>query len=121
MYGTIFTPQRRPINGDEYLRLLETHKPRIDWDTEGEEAVIECTTEERQDAEVWYPTLYSIRYVRHLNQVAWIDFIDRKRLDLIDDFDVGGISFWELGQVVSPFPRCMRLISKGLDYFYELI
>ena len=121
MYGTVFTPQRRPINGDEYLRLLETQKPRIDWDTESEEAVVEFTTEGGQDAEVWYPTLYSIRYVRRLNEVAWIDFIDRKRLDLIDDFDVGGISFWELGQVGSPLPRCTRLISKGLDYFYELI
>ena len=70
MYGSLFTPQRRPINGDEYVRLLEMHKPRIDWDIESEEAVIESTTEDGQDAEVWYPTLYSIRYIQALNKVA---------------------------------------------------
>jgi hypothetical protein len=62
MYGTAFTPERRAIKGDEYLRLLEMHRPRIDWDVESEEAVIEFTTEDGRDAEVWYPTLYSIRY-----------------------------------------------------------
>lgn len=63
MYGTAFTPQRRPIKGDEYLRFLELYKPRIDWDAESEEAVIEFITEDGNDAEVWYPTLYGIRYV----------------------------------------------------------
>lgn len=62
MYGTEFAPKRRPIKGDEYLRLLERHNPKIDWDVDSEEAVFEFTVDDGPDAEVWYPTLYSIRY-----------------------------------------------------------
>jgi spore germination protein YaaH len=63
MYGAAFVPARRPIRGNEYLDFLKQYKPRIEWDAESEEAVIEFVTEEGKEAELWYPTLYSIRYV----------------------------------------------------------
>jgi hypothetical protein len=44
---------------------------------------------------------------------------DRKRLSLVEDFNVGGVSLWELGQVILPFRNCSW--SQGLDYFYELL
>jgi spore germination protein YaaH len=60
MYGTIFTPGRRPIIGKEYLELLGKYEPAFQWDTESEESFFEFT-EDGTDMEVWYPTLYSIK------------------------------------------------------------
>lgn len=92
MYGALFKGRegRRPILGREYVELLETYEPTLDWDSENEESFFEFS-DGGDDWEVWYPTLMSIK----------------KRLTLVEDFDVGGVCFWELGQ--------------GLDYFYELI
>ena len=95
MYGTVFTPLRRPITGNEYLQLLEKYKPRINWDSYSEESYWEFSDGE-MEGEVWYPSLYSIRY---LSYFSWGN--GSKRLNLIQDFNVGGISLWELGQVTS--------------------
>jgi hypothetical protein len=62
MYGAAFLPARRPVKGNEYLDFLKLYKPRIEWDAESEEAVVEFVTDEGKEAELWYPTLYSIRY-----------------------------------------------------------
>lgn len=63
MYGTIFDPTRRPLLGDEYIRLLEKYKPSLDWDGESEESFWEYEDEDTsEEGEVWYPTLYSIKY-----------------------------------------------------------
>jgi hypothetical protein len=64
MYGTIFNPHRRPIIGKEYIELLEKHEPIIQWDSESEEAYFEFSGPDVEDgeAQVWYPTLYSIKY-----------------------------------------------------------
>ena len=87
MYGTLFTTHspRRPITGREYLSLLEKYKPSLQWDIESEESYFEFVEDDGLggEGEVWYPSLYSVR----------------KRLDLVDDYDVGGVSLWELGQV----------------------
>jgi spore germination protein YaaH len=65
MYGTLFNPSRRPIVGSEYIQLLERYKPHIEWDSEGEETFWEFTDVEHgiTEAEVWYPSLYSIKYI----------------------------------------------------------
>jgi spore germination protein YaaH len=60
MYGTIFTPSRRPVMGKEYLELLKQYKPVFQWDTESEESYFEFL-ENETEMEVWYPTLYSIK------------------------------------------------------------
>lgn len=64
MYGTLFNPSRRPIVGNEYIQLLEKYKPHIEWDSLSEEAFWEFTDVEHgtMGAEVWYPSLYSIKY-----------------------------------------------------------
>jgi spore germination protein YaaH len=112
MYGTVFTPARRPIKGDEYIRMLEKHEPSLQWDDESEESFWEFTDVENgvPDGEVWYPSLYSIRY----SHVQPPD--GSKRLSLIEDLDLGGVSLWELGQVYST-----DSLTQGLDYFYELL
>jgi spore germination protein YaaH len=61
MYGTVFNPTRRPILGDEYLRLLEQYKPILEWDAETEESYFTFENEDGE-GEVWYPSLYSIKY-----------------------------------------------------------
>jgi chitinase domain-containing protein 1 len=61
MYGTVFNPARRPILGDEYIRLLEQYKPSLDWDGDSEESFWTFEDEQGVEAEVWYPTLYSIK------------------------------------------------------------
>jgi len=73
--------------------MLEKYEPSLQWDDESEESFWDFTDLENgvTDGEVWYPSLYSIS----------------KRLSLIEDLEVGGVSLWELGQ--------------GLDYFYELL
>jgi len=60
MYGTIYHPTRRPILGDEYIRLLEEHRPTLDWDAESEESFFTFEDDDGE-AEVWYPSLYSIK------------------------------------------------------------
>ena len=64
MYGTIFNPHRRPIIGNEYIELLEKYEPSIEWDSESEESYWEFSHPEIDEggAQVWYPTLYSIKY-----------------------------------------------------------
>ena len=96
MYGTLFTTQspRRPITGTEYLQLLEKHNPSLQWDAESEESYFEFVDDTMQEGEVWYPSLYSIK----------------KRMDLVDDYDVGGVSLWEVGQVHSRFSRWEMLM-----------
>ena len=61
MYGNIFGPIRRPIIGKEYTELLEKYQPKLQWDTESEESFFEFADESAQ-GEVWYPSLYSIKY-----------------------------------------------------------
>ena len=95
MYGTVFAPLRRPITGNEYVQLLEKYKPRINWDSDSEESYWEFSDGE-MEGEVWYPSLYSIRY---LSYFSWGN--GSKRLNLVQDFNVGGVSLWELGQVTS--------------------
>jgi chitinase domain-containing protein 1 len=95
MYGTIFQPSRRPITGKEYIELLEKYKPKLEWDSDSEESYFEVSDDEKGDGEVWYPSLYSIRYVLLING----DGNGRKRLSLVEDYRVGGVSLWELGQV----------------------
>jgi spore germination protein YaaH len=60
MYGTLFTPSRRPIIGKEYIELLEKYQPSLNWDSESEESFWEYSDEDGE-GEVWYPTLYSIK------------------------------------------------------------
>jgi spore germination protein YaaH len=113
MYGAVFTPARRPIKGDEYVRMLEKYEPSLQWDDESEESFWDFTDLENgvTDGEVWYPSLYSIR-------CPFVPSADiSKRLSLIEDLDVGGVSLWELGQVY--FDRSTN--CQGLDYFYELL
>jgi spore germination protein YaaH len=65
MYGTVFAPTRRAIRGDEYVKMLEQYEPTLDWDAESEEQFWEFSDEEAGliDGEVWFPSLYSIKYV----------------------------------------------------------
>jgi hypothetical protein len=69
MYGAIFTPARSPIRGEEYLNLLEKYKPSLEWDKGNEELFWEFSDAERgiTDGEVWYPSLYSIKYALQYN------------------------------------------------------
>jgi spore germination protein YaaH len=102
MYGTIFQPSRRPIIGKEYIELLEKYKPKLEWDSDSEESYFEVSDDEKGDGEVWYPSLYSIRYVFLLINR---DGNGRKRLSLVKDYHVGGVSLWELGQVLHKYFR----------------
>ena len=62
MYGTLFhSSTRRPIIGQDYLSLLEKNKPDLQWDGESEESYFEFDNA-GVTCEIWYPTLYSIRY-----------------------------------------------------------
>jgi len=62
MYGSLFTPHRRAITGKDYIQLLEKVHPQMDWDGESEESFFEFTDGD-VDVEVWYPSLYSIKYL----------------------------------------------------------
>jgi hypothetical protein len=63
MYGALFHEgQRRPIIGQDYLNILQKHRPGLQWDAESEEAVLEFVDDNNAVGEIWYPTLYSIRY-----------------------------------------------------------
>jgi len=96
MYGTIFQPSRRPVIGKEYIEFLEKYKPILEWDSDSEESYFEVSDDEKGDGEIWYPSLYSIRYVLFLIKGG---SNGRKRLSLVEDYHVGGVSLWELGQV----------------------
>jgi spore germination protein YaaH len=96
MYGTLFSPSRRPIIGREYIELLDKYKPELNWDSESEESFWEFNDEEGE-GEVWFPSLFSIRYILLTERETKV----RKRLNLVEDLEVGGISLWELGQVIS--------------------
>ena len=61
MYGSLFTPYRKAIIGKEYIKLLEKVKPQMQWDGESEESFFEFT-DGNVEVEVWYPSLYSIKY-----------------------------------------------------------
>jgi len=63
MYGALFAPHRRAITGNDYVQLLEKVQPQMDWDAESEESFFEFTDGD-VEVEVWYPSLYSIKYSR---------------------------------------------------------
>jgi len=65
VYGSLFMPHRRAITGKEYIQLLEKLQPEMDWDGESEESFFEFT-DGGVDVEVWYPSLYSIKYPPHI-------------------------------------------------------
>lgn len=48
--------------GPEYIELLSRYEPVFQWDTESEESFFEVTDDSGKEMEVWYPTLYSIKY-----------------------------------------------------------
>jgi hypothetical protein len=68
MYGTLFTNTRRPITGKEYIELLEKHKPHLEWDSESEESFWEFNDGD-VEGEVWYPSLFSIKYARFYPEI----------------------------------------------------
>jgi spore germination protein YaaH len=72
MYGALFTPARRPIIGREYIELLEKYQPTLSWDSESEESFCEIS-DENGEGEIWYPTLYSIKFSPTLlRMLIWI-------------------------------------------------
>lgn len=69
MYGSLFTPStppRRAIIGSEYVKFLEMYKPKMEWDSDSEESYFECSTDDGTEGELWYPSLYSIKYIPFL-------------------------------------------------------
>ena len=74
-----------PIVGQQYLDLVEQHKPTLFWDKKAKEHVFEYNIG-REAHEVYYPTQESIQ----------------KRLDLAHKYGLG-ISIWELGQGLDYF------------------
>ncbi|CAK9828372.1 Chitinase domain-containing protein 1 [Anthophora retusa] len=80
-YGYNYTPQGGgAILGSDYLKILESHKGRIQWDDDSKEHFFEAKSSGGSGI-IFYPTLYSILH----------------RLDLAAELGTG-ISIWELGQ-----------------------
>mmetsp|Transcript_8467 Transcript_8467/g.14569 ORF Transcript_8467/g.14569 Transcript_8467/m.14569 type:complete len:409 (-) Transcript_8467:648-1874(-) len=80
-----------PIAGAEYLKLLDKHKPKIEWDAEAHEHVHRYT--KKADAskhDLYHPTLKSVK----------------DRIDLATELGAG-IAVWELG--------------NSLEYLYDLL
>ncbi|XP_064652305.1 chitinase domain-containing protein 1-like [Lineus longissimus] len=85
-YGNDFiTGAGGPIVGNQYIEILEKHKPKITWDPEVEEHLFRYKSGLGEHV-VYYPTLHSIR----------------KRIELARTLGTG-ISIWEIGQGLDYF------------------
>ena len=68
------------IIADQYLSILQQHRPKLAWDEASAEHVLEYVAQGERHV-VYYPTLMSLQ----------------QRLELAYEFGVG-VSIWDLGQ-----------------------